>query len=115
MRVIDNKPQRELGKVGMRLWRDVLDTVSLDDTASREVLLLACEALDRADSLKRQIEKDGQVIRSENRPPRDHPALKHELANRCLVARLLDKLGLLSAPLRAGPGRPTLSDRLHAY
>ena len=41
MRVIDNKPHRELGKVGMRLWRDVLDSVSLDDTASREVLLLA--------------------------------------------------------------------------
>jgi hypothetical protein len=41
MRVIDSKPHRELGKVGMRLWRDVLDTVSLDDTASREVLLLA--------------------------------------------------------------------------
>jgi hypothetical protein len=47
MRVIDNKPHHELGKVGLRLWRDVLDTVSLDDTASREVLLLAAEALDR--------------------------------------------------------------------
>jgi hypothetical protein len=115
MEVIDSKPHRELGKVGMRLWRDVLDTVSLDDTASREVLLLAAEALDRAEDCRKQIARDGAVLRSENRPPRDHPLLKIELANRSFVAKQLDKLGLLSAPLRAGPGRPTLSERFHAY
>jgi hypothetical protein len=35
MRAID-KPHRSLGKVGMRLWRDVLDSINLDDTTSRE-------------------------------------------------------------------------------
>ena len=115
MRMIESKLHRELRKVGMRLWRDVLDTVSLDDTASREVLLLAAEALDRAEDCRKQIAKDGAVLRYENRLPRDHPLLKIELANRSFVAKQLDKLGLLSAPLRSGPGRPTLSDRLRAY
>ena len=115
MQAVDAKPHRDLSKVGLRLWRDVLDTVSLDDTASREVLLLACEALDRAHDCQKEIAKDGAVSRSENRPPRDHPLLKIELANCAFVCKQLTILGLLSAPLRHGPGRPTLSDRMHAF
>jgi hypothetical protein len=36
---------------------------------------------------------------------RDHPLLKHELSNRCAVARLLTKLGLAFEPPKP-VGRP---------
>jgi hypothetical protein len=36
---------------------------------------------------------------------RDHPALKHEIANRSFVVRTLTRLGLNVEPVR-GPGRP---------
>ena len=114
MKIVDQKAHRPLGKAGSRLWREILSSHSLGDAASRETLLIACEAVDRAEMLAALIEKDGAVIRSENRPPRDHPALKHELANRAFVTRQLRELGLLSSQLRAGPGRPTLTDRLYA-
>ena len=53
-------------------------------------LLLACEVLDRAEILERRIKKDGAVLRIETSSMvRDHPALKHELANRAFVARCL--------------------------
>jgi hypothetical protein len=90
MRVIDSKPHRELGKVGLRLWRDVLDTVSLDDTASREVLLLAAEALDRAEDLPQADRQGwrGSEIREQAaaRPPAAQDRAGEQIV-RCEAAR----------------------------
>src|SRR5262245_6636584 len=63
-------------------------------------LLLACERLDRAEDCRKQIEKDGAALRSENRPPRDHPLLRAEQQNRAFVA-------LSAAPRRCS----TLTER----
>jgi hypothetical protein len=115
MELIDEKPYRPLGAAGLRLWREILESYSIDDAASMEVLLLACEALDRAEILKAEIKKDGPVLRSEtSRMVRDHPALKIELANRAFVAKQLRELGLVRADVRRGVGRPTLSEALYA-
>lgn len=82
---------------------------------SLECLLLACETLDRAEILKAEIKKDGAVLRSEtSRMVRDHPAIKHELANRAFVAKMLERLGLIHADVRRGVGRSTLSERMYA-
>ena len=115
MKVIDEKPHRPLGAVGLRLWREILESYSIDDAASIEILLLACEALDRAEILKAEIKKDGSVLRSETSSMvREHPAIKHELANRAFVAKQLRELGLVRADVRRGVGRPTLSEAMYA-
>jgi hypothetical protein len=45
---------------------------------------------------------------------RDHPAIKHEPANRAFVAKQLRELGLIYADVRRGVGRLTLSEVLYA-
>jgi hypothetical protein len=69
------------------------------------MLALACQALDRAEALRREIERDGAVLRVRG-TVKDHPALKHELANRAFVVRTLARLGLSFEPLRPSVGRP---------
>jgi hypothetical protein len=116
MKLIEEKPYRSLGAAGARLWREILESYDLDDVASRECLLLACEALDRAEALAREIKRDGCVLRSETgRSIRDHPACKIELANRAAVVKWLTQLGLTRADVRRGAGRPTLSEREALY
>ncbi|HEV8465623.1 MAG TPA: hypothetical protein VGQ63_11570 [Pseudolabrys sp.] len=65
----------------------------LQDSGGLEMLLQACAALDRAENLRLEIDRDGEVIRTRG-TVRDHPALKHELANRAFVVRALSRLGL---------------------
>ena len=77
---------------------------AIDDEGGWELLNLACEALDRAESLRQQIQRDGEVIAT-RMGIRDHPALKHELANRSFVSKTLVRLGLDVEPVR-GIGRP---------
>jgi hypothetical protein len=98
-------PPRTLGKHGRKLWDRVLAEYDLHDAGGLELLTLACEATDRADSLKSEIDRDGAFIRARGLV-RDHPGLKHELANRAFAARTLSRLGLDVEPLRPSPGRP---------
>lgn len=75
------------------------------DAGGRELLALACQALDRAERLREQIDLDGEVIRTHGMV-RNHPALKDELACRAFVARTLARLGLDVEPVRPTVGRP---------
>ena len=59
----------------------------------------------RAEDCRVQIERDGLVVKTKSEP-RDHPALKHELANRSFVIRALTRLGLDVEPL-GRVGRPS--------
>jgi hypothetical protein len=65
----------------------------IQDSGGLEMLLQACAALDRAENLRLEIDRDGEVIRARG-TVRDHPGLKHELANRAFVVRTLSRLGL---------------------
>jgi hypothetical protein len=77
MKLVSEKPHRPLGAAGSRLWQEILESYCIDDAGSLEILLLACEALDRTEILKAEIKKDGPVLRSETgRVVRDHPTLK---------------------------------------
>ena len=96
---------RPLGKHGLRLWRAVTEVYSFDDPGSSETLLLCCQALDRAESCREQIDREGQMIASGN-VKRSHPLLRDELANRALLGRLLFRLGLDLEPVRQTRGRP---------
>jgi hypothetical protein len=101
----DDSPPRELGAAGRQLWNQILAEYSIADRAGREILCLAAEATDRAAQLAAQIDETGSVIQTRN-GPRANPALRDELANRAFVARSLQRLGVLSEPIKP-VGRPT--------
>jgi hypothetical protein len=88
-----NVPPRPLGKDGKALWRAVTLAYQIEDEGGREILAQACAALDRAEGLRVQIDADGPIIRQKG-GLRDHPGLKHELANRAFVTRCVGRLGL---------------------
>jgi hypothetical protein len=97
-------PPRTLGAPGLALWSRVQAEYHILDSGGAEILCLAAQALDRAESLSAVIAEDGQTIRTRT-GVRAHPALRDEIANRALVARLLGKLGIASEPIKS-PGRP---------
>jgi hypothetical protein len=74
------------------------------DSGGVELLAQACAALDRAEACRQHIDADGEVIKTEA-GMRDHPLLKHELANRAFVTRAIGRLGLDLEPIKP-LGRP---------
>ena len=99
------QPSRTLGNHGRSLWYSVMDEYAVEDVGGREMLLQACQALDRAEALRIEIDRDGPIIRTRG-TVKDHPALKHELANRAFVVRTLARLGLNFETVKP-VGRPT--------
>ena len=87
------KPSRTLGKHGGLLWRSVMSEYQIEDSGGTEMLLAACQQLDRAESLREQIDRDGDIVRTKGNL-RERPGLKHELAARSFVVRTLARLGL---------------------
>jgi hypothetical protein len=98
-------PLRSLGRHGQSLWDRVMSEYEIDDGGGLEMLMQACAALDRAEILHDEINRDGEVIRVRG-TVKDHPALKHELANRAFVVRTLARLGLNFEAIRPSVGRP---------
>jgi hypothetical protein len=73
------------------------------------ILAQLCAALDRAESLKEAIERDGAVVYSRAGVPKTHPAVKDELGCRAFITRSLERLGLNVEAVKPGPGRPATS------
>src|SRR5687768_2242055 len=94
-----------LGDHGLTLWRTVMAEYEIADTGGREMLRQACAALDRAEACAEHISRDGEVVQT-RAGLKDHPALRHELANRSFVVRTLHRLGLDVEPVRPSVGRP---------
>jgi hypothetical protein len=99
------QPPRPLGKHGLALWRKVQHENEIRDVGGREVLAQCCAALDRAESLRAQIDRDGEMIPTAGGGFRDHPGLRHEIQARAFVVRTMTRLGLTSERIRP-PGRP---------
>jgi len=99
------KPPRKLGDAGLSLWQSIQSEYRIDDAAGIELLMQACEAADRVARLAEGIDKDGEVIETEN-GPKAHPALKEQLSHRAFIVRTLRALGLNLEPVRS-VGRPT--------
>lgn len=99
------KPPRSLGQPGANLWARIIEEYDMSDAGGRELLTLACQALDRAEALREQIDREGEIIKVKG-VLRDHPGLKHEIQNRSFVAKALARMGLnLETPVRP-VGRP---------
>jgi hypothetical protein len=98
-------PPRNVGNHGQSLWNRVMAEYRIEDCGGLEMLTQACQALDRAEALRAEIERDGEILRLRG-TVKDHPALKHELANRAFVVRTLARLGLNFEPVKPSVGRP---------
>src|SRR5262245_25998558 len=80
-------PPRKLGHHGASLWNRVMTEYDVADSGGRELLCLACQQLDRAESLRETIARDGEFISTRAGGLKEHPGLKHELAARAFVAK----------------------------
>ena len=96
---------RKLGVHGAAMWAAIHAHYLIDDAGGTQILCLACQCIDRAEHLAELIAKDGAVTKLKGGILKEHPALKHETANRALCARLLKSLGLDVEAIKP-PGRP---------
>lgn len=98
-------PPATLGATGCQLWRSILWQYDIPDAAGLSILEQACAAADVAAECAGARAEHGPLIRTPN-GPKDHPLLRHELAARALIGRLLARLNLDVEPLHAHSGRP---------
>ena len=67
-------PPRPLGKFGMAFWQRVQGEYAIRDCGGVEILVQACGAIDRVESLAAIIAQDGEdrIVLRVAPPPRDH-------------------------------------------
>ena len=87
------KPSRKLGVHGTELWKSIMSEYAIDDCAGIEILTAACQQIDRAEALRAAIDRDGAIVLGKH-GPKEHPALKPELAARAFILRCFQRLGL---------------------
>jgi P27 family predicted phage terminase small subunit len=97
-------PPRPLKTNGRGLWDRVHSEFMVEDAQGVHMLQLACEQLDAVAEMQAEIDAEGLTLRTRAGSFRDHPLLRHVLAGRAFVAKVLGKLGI--DPPRPGPGRP---------
>jgi hypothetical protein len=99
-------PPVELGSYGADLWRSITKEWHIDGAAEQSLLIQACQAADRAEGLRQQIEVSGELIETPRGGIKANPLIMCELQARALAARLLARLGVLDKDKRR-PGRPS--------
>jgi hypothetical protein len=103
------EPPPELGATGAELWRSIAAEWRVDGAATETVLLHACLSADRAESLRRQILAEGELIATTYGGTKANPLIALELTARSLTIRLLGRLGILGGGEKKRPGRPVKS------
>ena len=98
-------PPRPLGPPGLALWQAIQIEYNIPDRGGIEMLLVGCQALDRAERLRACIDADGDVIHTRSGVPKAHPAIRDEVACRAQVMRAIEKLGLNYEAIKS-VGRP---------
>src|SRR5262245_45368422 len=100
------EPPPELGAFGAELWRSIVREWNVDGAGAQTVLLQACQAADRAEGPRRQIEAAGELVEAPGAAIKANPLIMLEIAARALVARLLGRLGVLDSGEKDALGRP---------
>jgi hypothetical protein len=98
------KPPKNLGPAGATLWRSIMAEYDIPDAGGQTLLEQAAAAYDRAERLRIEIDRDGEIIRGRN-GLREHPGLRAELAARSFVSRSLQRLGLNLEAVRPASGQ----------
>jgi hypothetical protein len=101
-----NEPPANLGPAGAGLWRSIMSEYDVSDAGGQALLEQAAAAYDRAERLRIEIDRDGEIVRGRN-GIREHPGLKGELAARAFMCRTLQRLGINLEAVRMAPGRPS--------
>jgi len=80
MKFLDNdlRPPGHLTEESKKFFTDLCGEYGLDDRASCEILIKACEAKDRAEAARSQIESDGIMIADRHGQLKNHPLLTVE-------------------------------------
>jgi P27 family predicted phage terminase small subunit len=99
------QPPRQLGRHGKQFWERVQAEYAITDAGGIELLMQACGAIDRAESLAEIIAREGEVIRTRTGTIKSHPAVRDELTARALVMKAIARLGIDVEPVKS-PGRP---------
>jgi phage terminase small subunit len=99
------KPPSNLGPAGANLWHSIMAEYDISDAGGRALLEQVCASYDRAEKLRVEIDRDGEIIRGRS-GMREHPGLKIELASRSFICRSLQRLGINLEAVRIAPGRP---------
>jgi hypothetical protein len=105
-------PPPSLGEHGQKLWHDILGEYDISGAPDLTILEQACACCDRAETLRAQIEREGESIATAGGSTKANPLIALELQARALLARLLGRLDLSDEP-RRGPGRP--ANRRHGW
>ena len=92
------KPPASLGKVGRKVWREIVGTYELEPH-ERRLIEEACGFLDRAAQLDEQVEQDGLIVKGSMGQPVLHPAVAEARQHRQAYSRLV---GQLSFPDEVG-------------
>jgi hypothetical protein len=88
-----SQPPANLGSAGANLWRSIMAEYDISDAGGRALLEQAAMAYDRAERLRIEIDRDGEIIRGRT-GMREHPGLRAELAARAFICRTLQRLGI---------------------
>jgi hypothetical protein len=100
------QPPANLGPAGATLWRSIMYEYDISDAGGQALLEQAALACDRAERLRVEIDRDGEIIRG-RAGVREHPGLRGELAARSFICRTLQRLGINLEAVRMAPGRPS--------
>jgi hypothetical protein len=98
------KPPANLGDAGVSLWRSIMAEYDISDAGGQALLEQAATAYDRAERLRVEINRDGEIVRTRT-GMREHPGLKIELASRSFVVRTLQRLGINLEAVRPASGQ----------
>jgi hypothetical protein len=99
------EPPTSLGPAGIALWKAIMNDYVVADAGGLTLLEEACCARDRAEKLRIEIDRDGEILHTA-RGLKEHPGLKAELAARAFITRTLQRLGINLEVVRPSPGRP---------
>jgi hypothetical protein len=88
-----SKPPTNLGPAGVALWHSIMTEYDVSDAGGRALLEQAAMAYDRAERLRIEIDRDGEIIRGRT-GMREPPGLRAELAARAFICRTLQRLGI---------------------
>ena len=96
------EPPGHLSARSIRLWRSVAERYEFEDE-ELTTLSLALDALDTADTARRRLEKDGQLIADRFEQLKPHPSVQIQRDAMATWARLI---GLLGIPADVADDRP---------
>ena len=98
-------PPAHLTARSKTFWRAMIADYALDDVPARELLMRACDAMDRADNARTILAEEGLTVTDRYGQVKPHPAAAIEVQNRTSVARLLRELRVLDPPEEERPPR----------